>query len=159
MEPKIVNIESKKLVGKHMKMSLKDNKTHILWKDFMSNKADILNTISNNYYSLQVYEPDYFKKFSMDKEFIKWALIEVANFSHIPEGFESFELPAGDYAVFIHKGDVAAFQKTFQYIFQTWLPNSDYTLDNRPHFELLGEKYRNNSAESEEEVWIPIKKK
>jgi len=27
------------------------------------------------------------------------------------------------------------------------------------HFELLGEKYKNNHPDSEEEVWIPIKEK
>jgi len=39
------------------------------------------------------------------------------------------------------------------------LPNSDYELDNRPHFEILGKKYKNNSADSEEEIWIPVKLK
>jgi AraC family transcriptional regulator len=49
--------------------------------------------------------------------------------------------------------------KTFQYIFGTWLPNSEYVLDNRPHFEILGEKYKNDDPTSEEEIWIPIKAK
>jgi AraC family transcriptional regulator len=35
--------------------------------------------------------------------------------------------------------------------------NSKYLLDNRPHFETLGEKYKNEDPSSEEEVWIPIK--
>lgn len=42
---------------------------------------------------------------------------------------------------------------------KTWLPASDYNLDNRPHFEVLGEKYKNNDPTSEEEIWIPIKLK
>ncbi|EPE83362.1 GyrI-like small molecule binding domain protein [Leptospira noguchii str. 1993005606] len=42
------------------------------------------------------------------------------------------------------------------YIFQEWLPNSGYKL--KPHFELLGSKYKNNDPTSEEEVWIPIVK-
>lgn len=29
-----------------------------------------------------------------------------------------------------------------------WLPNSDYLLDDRPHFELLGDKYKNNDPNS-----------
>jgi AraC family transcriptional regulator len=44
----------------------------------------------------------------------------------------------------------------FQYIYSTWLPASGYALDNRPHFELLGEKYKQGSPHSEEEIWIPI---
>ncbi len=65
--------------------------------------------------------------------------------------------PSGLYAVFIHKGDASTAPKTFEYIFGTWLPNSEYLLDNRPHFEILGEKYKNEDPNSEEEVWIPIK--
>jgi AraC family transcriptional regulator len=42
------------------------------------------------------------------------------------------------------------------YIFNTWLPKSGYQLDRRPHFEILGEKYKNNNPDSEEEIWIPI---
>ena len=34
-----------------------------------------------------------------------------------------------------------------------------YTLDDRPHFEILGEKYKNQDPDSEEELWIPIKPK
>jgi AraC family transcriptional regulator len=41
----------------------------------------------------------------------------------------------------------------------TWLPSSDYVLDNRPHFEILGEKYKINDPESEEKIWIPVRKK
>ncbi|MGK2861531.1 MAG: GyrI-like domain-containing protein [Chitinophagaceae bacterium] len=47
----------------------------------------------------------------------------------------------------------------FSYIFNTWLPPSGYDLDNRPHFEILGEKYKNDDPLSEEEIWIPIKQK
>jgi AraC family transcriptional regulator len=37
--------------------------------------------------------------------------------------------------------------------------DSAYDLDNRPHFEILGEKYKNESPDSEEELWIPVKLK
>lgn len=45
----------------------------------------------------------------------------------------------------------------FRNIFGVWLPASGYTLDRRPHFEVLGEKYKNADPNSEEEIWIPIK--
>jgi AraC family transcriptional regulator len=59
----------------------------------------------------------------------------------------------------LHKGAASTGQKIFQYIFETWLPNSGYLLDNRPHFEILGAKYKNEDPDSEEELWIPIKHK
>ncbi|WP_339791455.1 GyrI-like domain-containing protein [uncultured Imperialibacter sp.] len=45
----------------------------------------------------------------------------------------------------------------FEYIFGTWLPASAYDLDDRPHFEVLGDNYKNNDPTSEEEIWIPIR--
>jgi AraC family transcriptional regulator len=36
------------------------------------------------------------------------------------------------------------------------LPGLVHELDYRPHFEILGEKYKNEDADSDEEVCIPI---
>ena len=47
-------------------------------------------------------------------------------------------------------------RKTYQYIFETWLTSSEYALDHRPYFEILGEKYKNDDPSSEEEIWIAI---
>lgn len=153
---KTVHLSPKKFIGKQIQMSLSNNRTAELWKDFMSNRFKISNAISSDLYSLQIYNPDYFKNFSPHTEFTKWALTEVEDFSILAEGFETFELQAGLYAVFLHKGDTSAFINTLNFIFKEWLPNSGYQLDTRPHFELLTERYKNNSPESEEEVWIPI---
>jgi AraC family transcriptional regulator len=43
----------------------------------------------------------------------------------IPEGMETLVLPAGLYAVFIHKGPASTGPATYQYIFETWLPGAD----------------------------------
>lgn len=80
----------------------------------------------------------------------------MTNFEQVPENMETFTLPGGLYAAFDYKG-LNTDDSIFQYIFGTWLPNSDYDLDDRPHFEVLGEQYRNNDPASEEEIWIPIK--
>ena len=69
---------------------------------------------------------------------------------------EALILPSGLYAVFHYKGS-SSDNSIYQYIFGTWIPNSDYDLDDRPHFEVLGDRYKNNDPNSEEEIWIPIK--
>jgi AraC family transcriptional regulator len=71
---------------------------------------------------------------------------------------EMFILQGGLYAVFDYKG-LNTDNSIFQYILGIWLPVSDYVLDNRPHFEVLCDKYKNNDPISEEEIWIPIKTK
>ena len=89
-------------------------------------------------------------------EFEKWAAVEVSDFSNVPDGMKTFLLKGGLYAIFVHKGS-STDNSTFDFIYSTWLPNSDYILDNRPHFEILGKKYRNNDPSSEEEIWIPVR--
>jgi AraC family transcriptional regulator len=71
---------------------------------------------------------------------------------------EAFTLEGGLYAVFDYVGS-SNDPSIFQYIFMTWVPNSEYDLDQRPHFEVLGENYKNNDLTSQEEIWIPIRKK
>ncbi|MES2288026.1 MAG: GyrI-like domain-containing protein [Bacteroidota bacterium] len=158
MQPRIEVLKEKKLVGKSLKMSLADNKTGVLWRSFMPRRKEISNSLTTNMFSLQVYEPSYFDNFDPSKEFEKWALVEVADFEIIPDEMKIFTLTGGLYAVFDFKGS-STDTKIFEYIFGIWLPASNYSLDNRPHFEILGEKYKNGDQDSEEEIWIPIKLK
>jgi AraC family transcriptional regulator len=158
MEPRIKILPEKKLIGKRMKMTFSNNKTGELWKSFMQRRKEIKNNLTTVLYSLQVYDKSFdFQKFDPYISFEKWAAVEVSNFEEIPVEMEFFIVPSGLYAVFIHKGSASTAPKTFEYVFGTWLPNSEYLLDNRPHFEILGEKYKNEDPNSEEEVCIPIK--
>ncbi|QLG45345.1 GyrI-like domain-containing protein [Costertonia aggregata] len=159
MNPRIETIAQKKLVGKSLRMSLTNNKTRELWQNFMPLRKRIQNTVGINLYSLQVYDDSYFSTFNPNTEFTKWAAVEVSNYGSSSEGLEKFTLDSGLYAIFHHKGPANGFQETVRYIFGRWLPNSDYLLDDRPHFELLGANYKNNDPDSEEEIWIPIKSK
>jgi AraC family transcriptional regulator len=158
MEPRIEILTEKKLVGKRIRMTLSNNKTAVLWRDFMQRRKEIRNNVSSDLFSMQVYDPSLdFEKFNSDTLFEKWAAVEVPDFNNIPAEMETFTLTGGLYAVFIHKGAASSGPATFQYIFGTWLPGSQYSLDNRPHFEILGDKYKNEDPDSEEEVWIPVK--
>lgn len=141
-----------------MTMSLAEYRTAALWRQFMSQNKNILNRVSDELISLQHYPADYFTNFSPKRTFEKWALAEVADFSGIPEGMQSFELKSGLYAVFHYKG-LNTDTSIFQYIYSEWLPDSEYVLDQRPHFEVLGKNYRNNDPLSEEDLYIPVKLK
>jgi len=142
-----------------MEMTFTVNRTHELWSGFMPRRKEIHNHIGTDLYSVQIYSPGFFANFDLDATFEKWAAIEVTDFEKIPDGLEAFTLPEGLYAVFNYKGAASAAAATFKYILGTWLPNSGYILDNRPHFEILGEKYKNEYPASEEELWIPVKHK
>lgn len=157
IKPEIKTLKEKKLIGIHINMSLNNNRTMELWKKFMPRKKEILNNISEDLISMQVYDNGIILG-DVNQSFEKWATKEVMTFDNIPEGMETFTLAEGLYAVFNYKG-LSTDSSIFIYIFNTWLPNSNYTLDNRPHFEVLGEKYKNGDTNSEEEIWIPIREK
>jgi AraC family transcriptional regulator len=72
---------------------------------------------------------------------------------------QTMTLPSGLCAVFPYKGPASAAAKTYQYIFTQWLPASAFSLGNRPHFAVMGEKYKGEDPNSEEEIWIPVMEK
>jgi AraC family transcriptional regulator len=158
MTPRIQLSAEKKLIGKRLTMSFADYKVGKLWKEFIPVKKEINNSASHDLISMTVYKPTHFLNFSPLNEFEKWAAVEVSNFDNVPSKMETFILAAGLYAVFDYKG-LNTDDSIYRYIFGEWIPNSGYDLDNRPHFEILGEKYKNNDPASEEEIWIPIKNK
>lgn len=159
MDFRIETLKEKKFVGKKLKMSFAGNKTFELWRDFMPRRNEIKNKIGDELYSIEIYPEGFFENFDPNEEFEKWAAVEAANFENVPGEMEIFTLPEGIYAVFIYRGKASAAASFYQNIFGNWLPNSEFVLDTRPHFAVMGEKYENDSDDSEEEIWIPVKVK
>lgn len=159
MNPRIENVSEKKLVGKKLTMSYANYRIGELWGSFMPRRKEILNSLSNDLVSLVVYKPNHFNDFNPTNEFERWASVEVVDFSNIPAEMETYILSSGLYAIFHYVGSSTGIDGFYQNIFNVWLPNSDYILDDRPHFEILGEKYKNNDPLSEEDIWIPIKQR
>lgn len=155
MTPRIEEIRAKQLIGMSCYMSIRNNNTGELWTEFRQKVSEVSNRVNSDFISLQQYPQNYFKSFDPSRDFEKWAAVEVSEGTVIPEGMQSLKVPAGPYAVFEYKGS-SNDPGIFQYIYTQWLPNSAYLLDHRPHFEVLGKKYKNNDPNSEEEIWIPI---
>ncbi len=158
-EPEIRIIAEKKYVGKHAVMSFTNNKTFDLWRGFMPRRKEIKNSLGTELYSAEVFPISFFDKFDPTRDFEKWALVEVGDFNNVPLEMETLLSPQGLYAVFIHKGPASEGPRTYDHIFRTWMPASKYTVDDRPHFAVMGDKYKKEEADSEEEIWIPIKEK
>jgi len=155
IEPIIKTISEKKLVGMSLRMSLAENKTFSLWQSFMPRRKEISDALSTDLISMQVYDAP-LQAGNVQQLFDKWAAVEVSNFDKVPEDMNTYTLVGGLYAVFHYKG-LSTDSSIFRYIYGEWLPNSNYVLDQRPHFEVLGPKYKNNDPNSEEEIWVPLK--
>lgn len=156
-KPKIVYILEKKMVGKCMKMNLKGDRTAELWRSFMPHHSEIQSSVNADFISLRHYfEP--FNPGNLVQTFEKWAAKEVHQIHNVSDKWQSFIIPEGMYAVFSYKG-LNTDPSIFIYIYSDWISHSIYEIADRPHFEILGYKYKNNDPESEEDIYIPIRHK
>ena len=157
MKSRIIDFNGAILAGIKIQMSLANNQTTKLWRQFIPIKMELPELKSTELYSVEIYPEDYFLNFSPAKEFEKWAAAPVT-VAFEPEGpIQILEIPKGLYAVFLYKGLSTEAHLAYRYIFEEWMPKSTYQVDNRPHFAVMGEKYRNDDPDSEEELWVPVK--
>ncbi|MFM2213662.1 MAG: hypothetical protein RL427_925 [Bacteroidota bacterium] len=145
------------LIGLSQTMSFAHDLSVAMWQRFMPHRHEITSRLGEDLYSIQIY-PEGFD-FGMHTPFTKWATVPVKDNHLVPEGMEALEIPEGLYAIFTYQGIPANAASFFQSIFMEWLPASDFIVDNRPHFEILGRLYKHNNPTSEETVWIPVKPK
>ncbi|MCD9186050.1 MAG: GyrI-like domain-containing protein [Pyrinomonadaceae bacterium] len=159
-EPKIIEIENRKLIGMKIKTTLSENKTLELWQNFKPRVTEIENRTDTDFYSVQIFEKGLnSEQLTPQTEFEKWAAVQVESLHNVPDELEKFTIPSGKYAVFVHRGTPQEFAKTSAFIYGVWLPNSEFELDGRPHFEVMSANYHPADPNAEEEIWIPIKKK
>jgi AraC family transcriptional regulator len=140
-------------------MSLANDQTRPLFQGFMQQRNTVTGRVDKQVYDLRVYEAGLdFSTFGPATVFTKWGAVAVNSGHEVQSGFESTSLPGGLYACFLHRGKAADAPRIFGYIFQQWLPNSGYLLDDRPHFETMPEGYYDpSSPDAEEKIWLPIK--
>lgn len=160
MQHRIEEIKDRFVVGVKANMSFQtiQQATGILARQFMPRRHEISSRIGKHVFSIQNYGELDLKDVSPQTVFEKWIGVEVSNMDVVPEGMDTFILKAGHYVVFTYKGSLADVPKNRQYIFQDWLPNSNYQIDTRAHFEELPEDYSKDLQNTEEDIWIPIKK-
>lgn len=159
MNPRIEKVSERFLIGYATKISLEKNETASLWQRLMPLRNKIDNRVGTDYFAIQNYDESHnFTNFEATTSFEMCAAIEVDSLADLVFGMQSFTIPAGLYAVYVHKGLASEFQASYQ-IFKKWLDLSEYVIDHRPHLQVMGAKYRNMDPNSEEDVWIPIKKK
>ena len=161
MKHRIEQTKDRYVVGMKTNLTIQSiqQETGNLARQFMPRRHEVVSRIGKHVFSIQDYGNLQMKDITPQTTFEKWIGIEVSNFDAIPEGMETFVLKAGTYAVFTYKGSIQDFPKSRQYIFQDWLPNSNYQIDNKAHFEELSEDYSKDLQNTEEDVWIPVKLK
>jgi AraC family transcriptional regulator len=89
--------------------------------------------------------------------FFLMVAVEVKDFTSVPIPLCTRTIQPAKYLKFIHKGIVDNIEMTYKYIFQTYLPKTDYRLTHPYDFELYGKNFKNGrEPDSETEIYIPI---
>lgn len=123
-----------------------------LWDSFLPRIGEIKNGIQNIGYGIIQQTP----KKTDQLEY--YAALEVTEYNAaIPKGMNSIEVPASIYAKFSHIGHVKNLDNTVNYIYSSWLMQSDKRHSYGPDIEIYGSGYIPDSEESVIHYAIPIK--
>lgn len=82
--------------------------------------------------------------------------VQVAEFSKLGSDWTTLRVPAQRYAVFAHREPVSTIRKTWNTIFNKWLPESGHRLAGGPQLERYSEDFDSRTGVGGIEVWIPI---
>lgn len=138
-----------------MPMSLANNQTAEIWKSLMQAVVQNGLIIPAEKISMAVYPSGYFNSFQPQMGFNKWAGYVIPSIDECPSFLESIKVHEGLYAKFHYTGK-GTDTHIFEYIFREWLPASGYSVDDRPHFEVLGANYNAHAIDAEEDIFIPV---
>lgn len=151
---RIDHIRGKQLYGLSEQMSIAADKTGLLFSRFMPLIGKTRNMFSSEVYDVRVF-PEHYTG-SPSEDFMKFAAVEVKDLKMLPEDFVQLPEINGAFAVFRHKGSADEGHKTFHFIFTEWFPNSEFVMDNRPHFDILPPGYSPMDKNAIHEIWIPV---
>lgn len=162
MQPKIIEKEAMKIVGyggSFISINSPDkNNFEVIpkiWGRYQTKHQEIKEQITQ--YSIGVcWCLDDAKLKSHPDECYYIAGSVVKNFTDVPEGMMTKEIPAGKYAVFTHKGTLQKLSHTMSYIYGSWAAQSEYKLRDAPDLEIYDERFKPDSEDSEFDLYIPV---
>lgn len=156
MEVKIVKKEAMKIIGMKTTTTIKNNNIPQLWDKFNKVNCSIKN-VKVQRVALGICPPVEIKDFNEESPFDYITGLIVENFDDVPEGMLTYEIPAQKYAVITHKGALDKLQETYNYLYSVWPKESEMKFSGGPEFELYDERFMFASAESEMDIYRPVK--
>lgn len=154
-EPELIEMDSLYLVGLPFYYE-PEWKNDLLnpWENMIKNIDVIPEKLKpEKYFQLQYWFPD------QDPGSIFFFLaVQVNNIIEIPVQFTAKIIPRQRYLKFLHKGLSNKVGNTYQYIYEKWLPETEYKLPHLYNFEYYGDQHKGPyNEESVSEIYIPVK--
>ncbi len=154
VSPRFEKLEPLLIVGLREPMTEQSAQTiPELWRQFAPYIDRIPCQIMGVSYGLCVHTSD-----SRNGLFYYMAGCAVSEFAELPPSLSPLIVPAHYYAVFSHDTGVVRIRETIDFIFDKWLPNSNYLHDNQSlhFFERYGKGYNPQTGFGDIEIWLPV---
>lgn len=153
----IMNREPMRVIGMKIKTNTEELKVPDLWNRFFKRMAEIEDYVVSEC-SLGVCIGDSFdeKKNITHFEYLACQVIK-KEIVDIPSGMVIHTIPGGLYAIFTHQGSVENLSDSYRYIYDEWLEESVYELDERDQFEWYDRRFNFREEDSELDIHIPIR--
>ena len=121
-----------------------------LWDSFLPRMHEISNAVPDIGYGLV-------EQTASSAELLNYySVMQVKTSAVVPKDMVDVSIAAGQYAVFEHEGDPLLLDETVNYIYGTWLTQSDYVHRGTADIEIYGEAYIPDSADSIVHYALPI---
>jgi len=152
MEPKFGTLPAFTVVGMRYYGKNQNQEIHAMWSEANKRFGELKHVCEDAAYgvcfTIQGAAPgefEYVASLKVDKE------------EDIPEGLVVRHIPAAKYAVFTHVGSLDKLKDTYNYIYQTWLPQSGMQLDGYHDFEYYNQDFKDFAPDSRFYIYVPVK--
>lgn len=153
MQPKIITKPAFKTVGMSYIGKNENGEIPQMWGVYNS-RWDEIPAVDQNCYGLCFSNPEG----AAEGEFEYVAACEVKDDANIPEGMIYREVPEYKYAVFTHHGKLDKLGETYQFIFETWLPQSGLQVHPSDYnMEVYDERFIADSDDSAFDIYVAMK--
>jgi predicted transcriptional regulator YdeE/DNA-binding transcriptional MerR regulator len=153
MQPKIITKPTFKAIGLSYVGKNENNEIPQMWGTFNQRSAEIP-WRGGCAYGLCFADPEG----ATEGEFEYVAAFEVPNDEKIPEGMIYREVPEYKYAVFTHHGKLDNLGETYEFIYNTWLPQSGLEVHpDKFDMEVYDERFIPDSDDSAFDIYVAIK--
>jgi AraC family transcriptional regulator len=161
-EPRMVERPETILVGMLCSNTTRQLRIPALWGRFMKRRSTIAGAVDGTTYGVYIYDALSERDITDEMAFEYLAAIEVClpenGQSAIPAGMTARKIPGGPYMVFTHRGFLRDLNKTYEYIYKTWLPNSrEVEFIQNEFFEYHGREFTGDHEDSLTEIYIPVR--
>jgi AraC family transcriptional regulator len=125
-----------------------------LWEKLDQRAGEITGRIGKAMFGIIYSRPEAERSHPHELQYI--AAVQADKQATVPEGMVARTVPAGKFAVFLHRGPIQKIGETCFEIYRVWLPQSAWQHSGIADVEVYDERFNCEGEESVMEYWISV---